>query len=212
MPADRHKTLEERTRYEPADVEPRVFARWQDARTFHPDPEGSAQENYSIAVPPPNVTGSPHMGHALNGSIQDVLIRVARMLKRARWIYGTDHAGIAVQRQVEKALEAEGTTREELGRAAFIERVWEWRREHGSTITEQSARPGVARLRGRALHDGRRLPARRRARVRAPVREGARLPRQLPGQLGPRSRDGDLRPRGRAAHGRGHALLDRSPA
>ena len=145
MPADRHKTLEERTRYEPADVESRVFARWQDARIFHPDPEGSADENYSIAVPPPNVTGSLHMGHALNGSIQDVLIRLARMRgKRARWIYGTDHAGIAVQRQVEKALEAEGTTREELGREAFIERVWEWRREHGSTITEQFKRLGAS--------------------------------------------------------------------
>ena len=145
MPADRHRTLEERTRYEPADVESRVFARWQEARIFHPDPEGSAQENYSIAVPPPNVTGSLHMGHALNGSIQDVLIRLARMRgKRAKWIYGTDHAGIAVQRQVEKALEAEGTTREQLGREAFIERVWEWRREHGSTITEQFKRLGAS--------------------------------------------------------------------
>ena len=145
MPADRHKTLEERTRYEPADVESRVFARWQEARIFHPDPEGSAEQNYSIAVPPPNVTGSLHMGHALNGSIQDVLIRLARMRgKRARWIYGTDHAGIAVQRQVEKALEAEGTTREELGRDAFIERVWEWRHEHGSTITEQFKRLGAS--------------------------------------------------------------------
>jgi valyl-tRNA synthetase len=145
MPADRHRTLEERTRYEPADVESRVFARWQEARIFRPDPEGSAQENYSIAVPPPNVTGSLHMGHALNGSIQDVLIRLARMRgKRAKWIYGTDHAGIAVQRQVEKALEAEGTTREQLGREAFIERVWEWRREHGSTITEQFKRLGAS--------------------------------------------------------------------
>jgi valyl-tRNA synthetase len=145
MPADRLKTLEERTRYEPADVESRVFARWQDARIFHPDPEGSAEENYSIAVPPPNVTGSLHMGHALNGSIQDVLIRLARMRgKRAKWIYGTDHAGIAVQRQVEKALEAEGTTREELGREAFVERVWEWRRDHGSTITEQFKRLGAS--------------------------------------------------------------------
>jgi valyl-tRNA synthetase len=145
MPADRLKTLEERTRYEPADVESRVFERWQDARIFHPEPEGSAEENYSIAVPPPNVTGSLHMGHALNGSIQDVLIRLARMRgKRARWIYGTDHAGIAVQRQVEKALEAEGTTREELGREAFIERVWEWRREYGSTITEQFKRLGAS--------------------------------------------------------------------
>jgi valyl-tRNA synthetase len=145
MAADRHTTLEERTRYEPAGVESRVFARWQEAGIFHPEPEGSSDENYSIAVPPPNVTGSLHMGHALNGSIQDVCIRLARMRgKRAKWIYGTDHAGIAVQRQVEKALEAEGKTKEELGRDGFIERVWDWRREHGSTITEQFKRLGAS--------------------------------------------------------------------
>src|SRR3954465_4861952 len=138
MPADRHELLEQRTRYDPADVESRVFERWQEARIFHPEPAGSAAENYSIAVPPPNVTGSLHMGHALNGSIQDVCIRVARMRgRRTKWIYGTDHAGIATQRQVERALEDEGTTKEQLGREAFIERVWEWRSLHGSRITEQ---------------------------------------------------------------------------
>ncbi len=145
MAADRHDALEQRTRYEPADVEPRVFARWQQARIFHPEPEGTARENFSIAVPPPNVTGSLHMGHALNGSIQDLCIRVARMRgRRAKWIYGTDHAGIAVQRQVEKALAEEGRTKEELGRDGFIERVWEWRRLHGSTITEQYKRLGAS--------------------------------------------------------------------
>jgi valyl-tRNA synthetase len=138
VPADRHELLEQRTRYDAADVESRVFARWHDARIFHPEPAGTAAENYSIAVPPPNVTGALHMGHALNGSIQDVCIRVARMRgKRTKWIYGTDHAGIATQRQVEKALEEEGTTKEELGRDAFVERVWDWRRQHGSRITEQ---------------------------------------------------------------------------
>jgi valyl-tRNA synthetase len=138
MSADRRERLEERTRYEPADVESRVFARWQDAGIFHAEPEGTAAENYSIAVPPPNVTGSLHMGHALNGSIQDVCIRLARMRgKHTKWIYGTDHAGIATQRQVERALADEGTTKEELGREAFVERVWEWRRLHGSRITEQ---------------------------------------------------------------------------
>src|SRR5688572_8591948 len=126
MAADRLKVLEERTRYEPADVESRIFARWWDAGVFHPEPEGTPEENFSIAVPPPNVTGSLHMGHALNGSIQDLCSRVARMRgKRTKWIYGTDHAGIAVQRQVEKAIAEEGKTKEELGRAAFVERVWE---------------------------------------------------------------------------------------
>ena len=107
MPDDRLRALEERTRYEPADVESRVFARWREAGIFHPEADGQASENYSIAVPPPNVTGSLHMGHALNGSIQDLCIRVARMRgRRAKWIFGTDHAGIATQRQVEKLLES----------------------------------------------------------------------------------------------------------
>src|ERR671919_2964939 len=144
-PDARLKVLEERTRYEPADVESRVFARWREAGIFHPEPQGTARENYSIAVPPPNVTGSLHMGHALNGSIQDLCIRVARMRgRRAKWIFGTDHAGIATQRQVEKALEAEGTSKEELGREAFVERVWEWRRVHGGTINEQFRRLGAS--------------------------------------------------------------------
>jgi valyl-tRNA synthetase len=145
MGIDRRKVLEERTRYEPADVESRVFGRWREAGIFHPRPEGDASENFSIAVPPPNVTGSLHMGHALNGSIQDLCARVARMRgARTKWIYGTDHAGIATQRQVEKALAEEGTTKEEIGREAFVERVWEWRRRYGSTITEQFQRLGAS--------------------------------------------------------------------
>src|ERR687893_2198923 len=145
MTDDRLKVLEERTRYEPAEVESGVLARWLDAGIFHPEPEGTAAENYSIAVPPPNVTGSLHMGHALNGAIQDLCIRVARMRgRRAKWIFGTDHAGIATQRQVERQLESEGTSREAIGREAFIERVWEWRRHHGSTIIEQFQRLGAS--------------------------------------------------------------------
>ncbi|MGI9081273.1 MAG: class I tRNA ligase family protein, partial [Thermoleophilaceae bacterium] len=125
MPEDRLKSLEERTRYSPAEVEQRVFARWEEAGIFSPEPAGAAQDNFSIAVPPPNVTGALHMGHALNGSIQDLLIRVARMRgRRAKWIFGTDHAGIATQVKVEQALEAEGKKKEDLGREAFEERVW----------------------------------------------------------------------------------------
>jgi valyl-tRNA synthetase len=146
VPSDRAKeVLEQRTRYDPAEVEGRVFERWREAGTFHPKPEGEAGENYSIAVPPPNVTGSLHMGHALNGAIQDACIRVARMRgRRTKWIYGTDHAGIATQVKVEEALAAEGTTKEELGREAFIERVWRWREEYGSTITGQYQRLGAS--------------------------------------------------------------------
>src|SRR4051794_18813779 len=105
------------------------MSRWLQSGIFHPEPEGTAQENFSIAVPPPNVTGVLHMGHALNGSVQDTLMRYHRMLgQHAKWIFGTDHAGIATQRQVEKLLESEGSGREDLGRERFIERVWEWRR------------------------------------------------------------------------------------
>ena len=82
--------LETRTRYDPAEVESRVLARWLESGLFHPQPEGDAAENYSIAIPLPNVTGALHMGHALNGSIQDALIRLARMRgKRVKWIFGT---------------------------------------------------------------------------------------------------------------------------
>ncbi len=138
MAHDRLKALEQRTLYEPSEVEARVFLRWEDAGIFSPAPEGSADENYSIAVPPPNVTGSLHMGHALNASIQDACIRVARMRgRRAKWIFGTDHAGIATQRQVEKLLESEGTSREEIGREEFVRRVWQWREQYGDTIKRQ---------------------------------------------------------------------------
>jgi valyl-tRNA synthetase len=145
MAADRLNALRDRTRYSPHEVESRVFERWEEAGVFHPEPEGAPDENYSIAVPPPNVTGSLHMGHALNGTLQDVLIRLARMRgRRAKWIYGTDHAGIATQVKVEEALAAEGQTKEELGREAFVERVWQWREQYGSTITEQYKRLGAS--------------------------------------------------------------------
>jgi valyl-tRNA synthetase len=145
MASERLSVLREQTRYSPREVESRVFARWEEAGIFHPEPEGTPDENYSIAIPPPNVTGELHMGHALNGTLQDVLVRVARMRgRRTKWIYGTDHAGIATQVKVEEALAAEGKAKEELGREAFIERVWEWREQYGSRITEQYKRLGAS--------------------------------------------------------------------
>jgi valyl-tRNA synthetase len=137
--------FQDRPRYDPAETEARVFARWLDSGRFHPDPEGTAAENYSIAIPPPNVTGALHMGHALNGSIQDTLIRYARMHgKRTKWILGTDHAGIATQTQVERLLASEGTSREAIGRDAFVERVWRWREQYGRTIIDQYKRLGAS--------------------------------------------------------------------
>jgi valyl-tRNA synthetase len=137
-------SLQDRTRFDPAEVEPRMVERWMASGLYHPEPAGTAAENFSIAIPPPNVTGALHMGHALNGSIQDCLVRRHRMLgERTKWILGTDHAGIATQKQVERALQAEGTSREALGREAFVERVWAWREQYGGTIIEQFKRLGA---------------------------------------------------------------------
>ena len=208
--SERSEDLESRTRFEPAEVEPRIAARWLQSGLFHPEPEGEAGENYSIAIPPPNVTGSLHMGHALNGSIQDVLIRYHRMAgQRTKWILGTDHAGIATQAQVEKALRAEGTSRQELGREEFVRRVWEWREHYGHTIVEQFKRLGAScdyseeRF---TLDEGY-----HRAVVEVFValyEQGLDLPRPLHRQLGSRQSLGDLRPRGRGAPRARHAVLD----
>ncbi|MDQ4072391.1 MAG: class I tRNA ligase family protein, partial [Actinomycetota bacterium] len=146
MSSHRPDELRERTRYEPAEVERRVFARWEQAGIFHPEPASEGEtESFSIAIPPPNVTGALHLGHALNGSIQDALVRLNRMRgRRTKWIFGTDHAGIGTQVQVEKALREEGTSRHEIGREAFVERVWRWRERYGSEIVEQFKRLGAS--------------------------------------------------------------------
>ncbi len=126
-------------------MEPRIARRWLDSGLFHPEPAGTAQENYSIAIPPPNVTGSLHMGHAFQDTIMDALTRRHRMTgQRTKWILGTDHAGIATQTQVEQLLASEGTSREELGREAFEQRVWRWREQYGGTIIEQLKRLGAS--------------------------------------------------------------------
>ena len=137
--------LEAKTRYDPSEVEPRIEREWLGSGLFHPEPVGEPASNYSIAIPPPNVTGSLHMGHAFQDSIMDCLIRYHRMRgRRAKWILGTDHAGIATQMQVENLLASEGTSRQELGREAFERRVWQWREEYGGTIIEQLKRLGAS--------------------------------------------------------------------
>ncbi len=145
MDAAQRQKLDETTRYDPAEVEGRIFAAWMEAGYFHPSAEGTPEENFSVAIPPPNVTGALHMGHALNGSMQDALVRMNRMRGRnALWILGTDHAGIATQSVVEKTLRAEGSSRHELGREEFVKRVWEWKEEYGSRIVEQYKRLGAS--------------------------------------------------------------------
>ena len=145
MDAHRRKRLEGTTRWDPTEVERRVFDAWLAGGYFHPPASGTPEQNYSIVIPPPNVTGELHMGHALNGTIQDALIRLNRMRGRnTLWVLGTDHAGIGTQAVVERELRAQGTSRQELGREAFVQRVWEWKQQYGSQIVEQYKRLGAS--------------------------------------------------------------------
>ena len=130
--------------YNPKDVEEPLYARWESEGLFHADVDRS-RTPYTIVIPPPNVTGILHMGHALNNTIQDILIRFKRLQgDNALWIPGTDHAGIATQNVVEKALAKEGKRRQDLGREPFIQRVWTWKEQYGNTIIHQLKRLGAA--------------------------------------------------------------------
>ncbi len=123
--------------YVPADVEPKLMQRWLETGAFHSEPNPE-KKPFTIVIPPPNVTGILHMGHALNNTLQDILIRHARMKgMETLWMPGTDHAGIATQNVVERALADEGLHRDQLGREKFIERVWEWKAKYGSSIINQ---------------------------------------------------------------------------
>ena len=144
LPLSTTKSLESRTRYEPAKVEERIFTEWMDGGYFHPSPDADG-EPFCVAIPPPNVTGVLHMGHALNNSIQDTLVRMRRMQGRnALWILGTDHASIAVHAVLEKELRSEGTSRLDLGRDRFLERAWEWKELYGTRIVGQLQRLGAS--------------------------------------------------------------------
>ena len=130
--------------YNPAEIEPKHYQDWEKSGVFAAD-EGSSDKPYTIMMPPPNVTGSLHMGHALTFTLQDILTRYHRMKGRdALWQPGTDHAGIATQMVVERQMAAQNLTRHDLGRDKFIERVWEWKAESGGTITRQLRRLGAS--------------------------------------------------------------------
>lgn len=123
--------------YEPQSFEKKIYEFWESHHYFRAD-ENSAAAPYSIVIPPPNVTGQLHMGHALDETLQDILIRYHRMLgDETLWMPGCDHAGIATQARVEESLRAEGTNRYELGRAKFLERVWQWKQKYGNRILYQ---------------------------------------------------------------------------
>ncbi|HMR64955.1 MAG TPA: valine--tRNA ligase [Anaerolineae bacterium] len=131
--------------YDPKQFEEPLYDWWESQGCFKPEIAGPAAEPFVIAMPPPNVTGALHMGHALTAATEDLMIRYHRMQgKAALWIPGTDHAGIATQLQVERALRAEGTSRQEIGRERFLDRTWAWKEEHGGIIQNQHRRLGAS--------------------------------------------------------------------
>ena len=130
--------------YRPEEVEPKHYKQWEEAGAFKAAPQ-SGEQPYTIMMPPPNVTGSLHMGHGLTFTLQDILIRYQRMQgKDALWQPGSDHAGIATQAVVERRLDAQSISRHDLGRAKFIEEVWRWKAESGGAITRQLRRLGAS--------------------------------------------------------------------
>src|SRR2546430_1242702 len=128
--------------YAPQAIERRIYERWESHGWFAPSGRGAP---YCIQLPPPNVTGTLHMGHAFQHTLMDALVRYHRMRGYdVNWVVGTDHAGIATQIVVERQLEAEGNSRHDFGREKFVERVWAWKQESGSTITRQMRRLGTS--------------------------------------------------------------------
>jgi valyl-tRNA synthetase len=149
--------------FSPAAIEAHWYSEWESKNHFAPK-EGNGA--YCIPIPPPNVTGTLHMGHGFQQAIMDALIRFNRMKgKSTLWQVGTDHAGIATQMLVERQLEAKGISRHDLGREDFIEKVWEWKAESGGTYHATASATGrVGRLDARAIYDGSRLIQSRSAR------------------------------------------------
>lgn len=130
--------------YDPSKVEQKWYKFWEENKLFTPE-EDSSKKPFVIMIPPPNITGNLHMGHALDNSIQDVLIRYKKLQGfNTLWLPGTDHAGIATQNVVAKALQKEGTSKDKLGREEFVKRVWKWKEEYGGNITRQLRRLGCA--------------------------------------------------------------------
>lgn len=135
--------MEIQKNYDPAQVEDKWYARWLEKKYFHSEPD--TREPYTIVIPPPNVTGILHMGHVLNNTLNDVLIRKARMDgKNACWIPGTDHASIATENKVVSKLKAQGISKEDLTREEFLKYAWEWKEEHGGIILKQLRKLGAS--------------------------------------------------------------------
>jgi len=197
--------------YDPQQVEPRWAEHWAQ-KPFAADPK-SNKPPFVIVMPPPNVTGVLHMGHALDNALQDALTRYKRMSGyEALWLPGTDHAGIATQVVVERLLAKEGKSRHDLGREKFLERVWQWREESGGQILEQLKRLGASADWSRLAFtmDETRSRAVRYAFVRSSRRSD--LPRRTTAQLVPSLRNDAFGPRGQQHPHPGNALHHRLPA
>ncbi|OGF97933.1 MAG: valine--tRNA ligase [Candidatus Glassbacteria bacterium RBG_16_58_8] len=131
-------------RYDASEIEESTYRWWEERRFFTPHPSDH-RTPYTIVIPPPNITGVLHMGHAFNVTYQDILIRWKRMASfKALWVPGSDHAGIATQNMVERSLDREGFSRKDLGRERFVEKIWEWQKKHGQTIAKQLRRLGTS--------------------------------------------------------------------
>ena len=130
--------------YEPKEFEGRIYKMWLDGEYFKAD-VNSKKPPYSIVIPPPNITGQLHMGHALDNTLQDILIRYKRMSGyEALWVPGTDHASIATEAKIVEAMRKEGITKDDIGREKFLERAWDWRKQYGGRIVEQLKKLGTS--------------------------------------------------------------------
>ena len=128
--------------YNPKNVEDRIYKDWLNNKYFHAKRE-EGKKTYTIVIPPPNITGQLHMGHVLNNTLNDVLVRKARMDgKNACWVPGTDHASIATEAKIVETMRKEGISKENLGRDGFLERAWDWKKQYGGRIIEQLKKLG----------------------------------------------------------------------
>ena len=128
--------------YDPKDIEDRLYSKWISKKYFHAEVNPD-KKPYTIVIPPPNITGQLHMGHALDNTLQDILIRFKRMQGyEALWLPGTDHASIATEAKIVEAMRKEGITKEDIGREKFLERAWDWKKQYGGRIVSQLKKMG----------------------------------------------------------------------